>query len=200
MRTPRTRRSLLSSVLPVTAALAGCFDGQLARTDDDDSELVSPDEYDCEEGERPYPKELATGETLERASYPTAPESVSDDTETYALEFEQAYRQNAFLEEYGSEAHDVHFDFERSQMTELEGDPDVESDAEMETDAVLVSIVYNLTTVTSHGSTPTERGTRVTYYVDENVTIRARNQGIADEPTFEPDPRGGAGTVVACSE
>ncbi|APX97417.1 hypothetical protein [Natronorubrum daqingense] len=200
MRTPRTRRSLLSSVLPVTAALAGCFDGQLARTDDDDAELVSPDEYDCGDRDRPDPEEPVAGEALERVSYPTAPESVSDDAETYALEFEQAYRQNAFLEEYGSEAHDVHFDLERNRMTEIEGNPDVESDAEMETEAVVVSIVYDYTTATSQGSNPTERGTRVTYYIDENVTIRARNQGIADEPEFEPDPRGETGTVVACSE
>ncbi|QCC53985.1 hypothetical protein [Natronorubrum bangense] len=193
MRPPRSRRSLLAAAIPSAVALAGCFEREFTSHDEPtDPGIVPPDRYDCADSDRPDPETLSHADDVEPAPYPSPPSSVSDGADQYVLEFEQAYRRNTFLETYGSEADQFEFRFQERQ---IDG---IESDTEME--AVLASIVYDLTTSTRQTDASTERDTRVTYYVDENVVLRARYRGgLADEPSFDPDPRD-AGDPVACFE
>lgn len=193
MDTPRSRRALLLSVLPVSMALAGCFNGRFTDADETSEPGVVPaDDYDCADIERPEPPTPSHPDALERATYPEPPESVVDAADQYALEFEQAYRRNAFLEQFSSQTRRFEFESETQAMDSVE--------SESERDAVLVSIVYTLETETPQVPKSIERDTRATYYIDENIVLRARyNGGLADEPSFNPDPRR-AGKLVACFE
>ncbi|QFU81977.1 hypothetical protein [Natronorubrum aibiense] len=191
MRTPRSRRALLATAVSFSVAFAGCFDDQFTDDDPDEPRVVSTDEYDCVNSERPDPLPPEQENAIEPGSYPSRPTSLLETGDQYVLEFERTYRRNAFVEEYGSETRTFEFELQTQQMDALESDDRRE--------AILVSIVYNLTTATRQLPTSTERDTRVTYYVDENVVLRARYNGLADEPSFDPDPRD-AGTPVACFE
>ena len=193
MRPPHFRRSVLVAAIPFTVALAGCFEGESTSHDEPTgSGIVPSDSYDCADTDRPDPETLSHTDDVEPAPYPAPPSPVSDGADQYVLEFERAYRRNMFLETYGAEADRFEFRFQERQ---IDG---IESDTEME--AVLASIVYDLTTSTRQTDASTERDTRVTYYVDENVVLRARYRGgLADEPSFDPDPRD-AGEPVACFE
>lgn len=190
MRTPRSRRALLSAVVPFTTALAGCFEDRFTSEDESTSAFVSEDEYDCDDIDRPEPDEPSHDDALKPVSYPS-PESFPDGADEFALEFEEAYRLNTFLDQYGTETRWFEFQFEASQLQKIE--------PESERDAVRVSLIYTLSTGLKQGRQPTEYDTRVTYYVDENVALRARHRGVAREPTFDPDPRS-AGSPVACFE
>lgn len=191
MRRPRSRRALLASVASLSLGIAGCSEGNLAGSDEPlDSGVVSADEFDCTDVERPEPEAPDREGALEPAPYPDPPDSL-EAADEYVREFEEAYRRNAFIEDYGSEAAGFDFEFDTRQTDE------VESDAERE--AVLVSVVYHLTTETRQTAPTSEQYIRVTYYVDENIALRARYSGIAEGPAFDPDPRD-AGEPVACFE
>lgn len=191
MRRPRSRRALLASVASLSLGIAGCFEGELSSSDETlDSGLVSADQYDCTDVERPEPEAPDREGALEPASYPDPPDAL-EAADEYVREFEEAYRRNDFIATYGAETAGFDFEFDTRQTDE------VESDAER--DAVLVSLVYHLTTETRRNAESPEQYTRVTYYVDENIVLRARYRGIADGPAFEPDPRD-AGEPVACFE
>ena len=194
MRTPRSRRALLSAVLPFTMAFAGCFEGQFTSADNPESEFVSEDEYDCADIDRPGPDEQVHTHGLESMPYPSPSDPLAD-AAAFAREFEEAYRHNSFLEEYGSATRAIDFSIGSSELERIESN--LESESELE--AVLVSIVYDLSTETQRGRSTNERGSRVSYYVDEHVALRSRYQhGIASEPDpFDPDPRD-AGTAVVC--
>ncbi|WP_440766720.1 hypothetical protein [Natronorubrum sp. DTA7] len=194
MRTPRSRRALLSAVLPFTMTLAGCFEERLTSADDPESEFVSEDEYDCADIDRPEPDDSAHNHGLEPMPYPSPSDPLTD-AEAFAREFEEAYRHNGFLEAYGSATRMFDFTVGDSELDPIESEH--ESESEME--AVLVSIVYDLSTKTQRGAPTNERGSRVSYYIDEHVALRSRYQhGIASEPDpFDPDPRD-AGTAVVC--
>ncbi|SDK38592.1 hypothetical protein [Natronorubrum texcoconense] len=194
MRTPRSRRALLSAVLPFSMAFAGCFEEQLTSADDPESEFISEDEYDCADIDRPEPEDPVQSHGLESMAYPSPSDPLTD-AEAFAREFEEAYRHNGFLEEYGSATRVVSFSVRDSELERIESN--LESESEME--AVLVSIVYDLSTETQRGTPTNERGSRVSYYVDDHVALRSRYQhGIASEPDpFDPDPRD-AGTAVVC--
>lgn len=189
MRTPRSRRALLTAVVSISAAIAGCSEGQLSGPSDDtdDSETVSADAYDCADVDRPTPDPPARDDALESASYPDRPASLLEDADRFVREFETAYRRNAFLEEYGSETRAFDFRF-RSHRTD-----EVTSSADRE--AVLVALVYDLSAETRQAVNE-EWSTRVTYYVDDRVAFRARHDGVASDPAFEPDPRSAADPVV----
>ncbi|SIS15186.1 hypothetical protein [Natronorubrum thiooxidans] len=188
MRQCRSRRALLTAAMPFAVAIAGCSEGQhTSKENPDDSGIVSTAAYDCADSDRPSP----TLPDVEPEPYPSPPASMSDGAGQYVLEFERAYRRNAFLEAYGSETQTFDFQFRARQLDDIGSDSDQE--------AVLVSIVYDLTTATQGVPASTERDTRVTYYVDENVVLRARYNGLANEPAFEPDPRD-AGNPVVCFE
>ncbi|ELY46728.1 hypothetical protein [Natronorubrum sulfidifaciens] len=193
MRTPRSRRALLTTGVSVAVALPGCLETQLSSTDDpNESSVVAPAAYDCAESDRPHPPDPVPDDAIEPGVYPSRPVSLAEAGDQYVLEFERAYRRNAFLAEYGSETRTFDFRFQTQQMDVLESDP--------ERDAVLVSIVYDLTTAIGQLPESTERDTRVTYYADETVVLRAPyTGGLADEPSFDPDPRD-AGEPVVCFE
>ena len=191
MRRPRSRRALLSSAVPIPIAIAGCSDWELTSSEEaPESGLVPDGAYDCDDIDRPDPPEPHPDDALEPASYPSAPASVLEDGDQYAREFEEAYRNNAFLEEYGSATQSFEFAFENGRMEETEPEAD--------RDAVVVSIVYTVEAETRSATHPTEWYTRVTYYIDDHVALRARNQGVASEPSFDPNPR--EGDPVDCFE
>ena len=192
MRTPRSRRALLSAVLPFSMAFAGCFEEQLTSADDPESEFISEDEYDCAGIDRPEPDDPVRNHSLESVPYPSSSDPLTD-AEAFAREFEEAYRHNGFLEEYGSATRTFDFTVEGSELEPIESEP------ESEMEAVLVSIVYDLSTETERGTPTNERGSRVSYYIDEHVALRSRYQhGFANEPDpFDPDPRD-AGAAVIC--
>lgn len=194
MRTPRSRRALLSAAVPFTTALAGCFESRLTSTDDPESEFISEDEYDCADIDRPEPDDPSHSHALEAAQYPSPSDPLTDADE-FARAFEEAYRRNSFLDVYGSATRVFDFEFGASQLERIESE--LESESGME--AVLVSIIYDLSTETQQGTPTTEYDSRVTYYIDENVALRARYQrGIANEPDpYNPDPRD-TGTAVMC--
>ncbi|MDQ2050866.1 hypothetical protein RBH26_10260 [Natronolimnohabitans sp. A-GB9] len=192
MRISGSRRALLASVFPSSAVLAGCFENRFTGSDEaPDSGAVSTDDYDCDDVDRPEPSEQLLEEALEPAAYPEPPTPLSEDVGTFVHEFETAYRRNEFIEEYGAQTRSFEFRLEDRHAETI--------DSTSERDAVLASIVYTLSTATRHDEFPPERDTRVTYYVDENVVLRARYGGIANEPEFDPDPRD-SGDPVACFE
>ena len=190
MNISRSRRALLTSMAGVSLGLAGCFEGDFTGSDESlDSGVVPAETFDCDDVDRPNPTPPARDGALEPATYPTPPNPLLEAADEYVREFEAAYRRNAFIEDYGSETDGFDFEFEARRTNEV--------DSESDHDAVLVSIVYNLSTETRGNDDTPERYTRVTYYVDENIVLRARYDGIADGPSFEPDPRS-AGDPVAC--
>lgn len=190
MRRPRSRRALLASLLPVTAGLTGCFDSRLPESEKPlESGVVPVDAYDCADTERPLPATPSVDDALEPASYPVPSEPLLDDVDQFVREFEAAYRRNAFIEAFGAVTRAFDFRFGTRRTNEIESESD--------RDAALVSMVYHLETETATGGERPEWATRVTYYVDENIVLRARYDGIADGPKFEPDPRS-AGEPVAC--
>ena len=190
MRKPRSRRALLTSMVGLSLGAAGCFESDVTDSDKSlDSGVVSADTFDCDDVDRPEPMEPTRDEALEPALYPTPPNPLLESAAEYVREFEAAYQQNDFLEEYGSETDAFDFKFEEGEAKPV--------DAESDRDAKLVSLVYDLTTKTRGSPEKSERSIRVTYYVDEHVVLRARYSGLADEPSFDPDPRS-AGDPVAC--
>lgn len=192
MRRPRSRRSLLASVPATCVALTGCFEGRLTGSDGpSESGVVPADAYDCDDTDRPAPSAPSHDEALEPADYPDPPESVLEEADDYVREFEESYRRNEFLAEYGPATRAFDFRLVSRQVDVVESEDD--------RDGVLVSIVYHLTTETRQADQPDEWDTRVTYYVDENVVFRARYDGIADSPSFDPDPRD-EGVPVTCLE
>ncbi|ELY55898.1 hypothetical protein [Natronolimnohabitans innermongolicus] len=189
MREPRSRRTLLASALPVSIALAGCF--EFTSSDETTADTVSPDEYDCDDVERPEPSPSDDDAALEPASYPERLASLSDDAVEFVEEFEAAYRRNGYIAEYGSETREFEFQLD-DRESEL-----IDDDEETDREAVLVSITYELTTQLRQASPRSNRLARVTYYVDENIVLRARYDGFADEAELDPDPRQ-RGEPVAC--
>lgn len=195
MRTPRSRRALLTSVPLVAASLAGCFDSRFTSADDEqNSQVVDAEEYDCADLERPpADPDLPSDLTLEPADYPDPPADVVAEADQYAHAFEEAYRRNAFLEEYGTTAGSFDFRYLESRADGVDSDEDE--------DAALVAIVYDLVTETTRGDSLEDWAVRVVYYVDESVALRARYDGLhaGDSLPFIPDPRRD-GTLVDCFE
>lgn len=190
MRKPRSRRALLTSMVGLSLGAAGCFEGDLTESDESpDSGVVPADRFDCDDVDRPEPTPPARDDALEPALYPTPPNPLLESVDDYVREFEAAYRQNAFLAEYGSETDGFDFDLEERETKSV--------DTESDRDAKLVSLVYDLTTKTRGNPEESERSIRVTYYVDEGIVLRARYSGFADGPSFDPDPRS-EGDPVAC--
>ncbi|WP_254521954.1 hypothetical protein [Natrinema caseinilyticum] len=206
MNRPRSRRALLASFATSTAAATGGF--QRASSDGNalslESGLVPDGWYRCSEITRPTPVVPLDTDGLELRPYPEPPSelvsvvdgrpgrsssTLRDGAVAYATEFERSYRQNAFLDRYGSVTR--FFELRRStwQATRI--------DSATGESAVLVSIVYNLTTRTRHSPANDEWDTRVTYYFDDRIALRARYDGIAEQPTFSPDPRR-EGDLVEC--
>lgn len=192
MRRLRSRRTLLTSLVGLSLGTAGCFGGTLTESDDSlDSGVVPADAFDCDEVDRPDPPTPDRDGALDPVSYPDLPAELLESALEYVREFEAAFRRNTFIEEYGSETAEFDIEFE-TWDTERVG-------SESDRAAVLVAVVYNLTTKTRLNDEDPERYTRVTYYVDENVALRARYDGIAQDASIEPDPRS-AGELVACFE
>ncbi|SEQ84292.1 hypothetical protein [Natrinema salaciae] len=208
MNRPRSRRTLLASVATTAAVATGGFEYSSNGSGDSalESGTVPADRYECRDVDRPEPDVPTDEDALEPREYPSRPAETGSGEEStdrpsslvrganqFVTEFERAYRQNAFLERYGSVAQT--FELRRTDARRAAigsaGNPD----------AVLVAIIYNVTTETQYATTGArdEWDVRVTYYVDENVVLRARYGGIADEPVFDPDPRT-QGVLVACFE
>lgn len=174
----------------LSLGLAGCFDGNPASSDaPPDSGVVSADAFDCDDVERPDPSTPDRDGALEPATYPDPPAPSAETVDEFVREFEAAYRRNAFIETYAEEAVGFDFEFDSQRTNEVE--------SESGRDAVLVSIVYHLTTETRPSNSSSEQYTRVTYYIDENIVLRAAYEGVADSPSFDPDPRT-EGEPVAC--
>lgn len=192
MRTPRSRRALLVSAVSLSATVAGCFEGRFTGSDDTlNSGVVPADTYDCADVERPEPDTPTRDLALEPAEYPDRPESLLQGIVEYVREFETVYRRNEFISSYKSETETFDFRFEEAQTNEVESESD--------RDAVLVAIVYTLSKTTRGNDWPPERYTLVTYYVDENVMLRAHYGGPVNGPAFDPNPRT-SGDPVACFE
>lgn len=170
-----------------------------------ESGTVSPDWYECSSVTRPEPSASADDDALVPKPYPAPPSTLgsaardrSDDspslvdrTVAYVTEFERAYRWNAFLARYGATTRSVEFRRTGYRTKTLGSSPD--------TDAIMVAIRYDLRMETQQSATgPRDQwDVHAVYYVDANVVLRARYNGVADELRFEPDPRT-QGTLVAC--
>lgn len=209
MDRPASRRALLASVTTAAAIATGGFESPTTSGIGPrlESSTVPAARYECGDVSRPDPETLSDDAPLEPRAYPspptmagageTRPESDGDSStpaarvSRYVTEFERTYRRNAFLERYGAAARSV--TFRRTDHRAMT----IESAASA--NAILVAMLYDLTTATRY-STAGPRGewdVRVVYYVDENVVLRARYDGIAETSAFEPDPRT-RGTLVAC--
>ncbi|ELZ07020.1 hypothetical protein [Natrialba aegyptia] len=233
MRPPRSRRSLLATVAAIVPFTAGCSEAWFddPETPAETSTTVTPESYDCTDLSRPAPRPEATSsastfedgsaeQSLEPLEYPsTLPdaETTTGAATQYAIEFEQAYRQNALLVEYGDQTRTFDLSVTDRQSSPVGADgetngnvteanaAETEEPATNETgsatgsgsNGTLVSLVYNLTTETTDGNN-TKWGVRAVYYVGE-VVLRAVYDGIANDPTFDPDPRERAHSeLVAC--
>ncbi|WP_254762637.1 hypothetical protein [Natrinema marinum] len=205
---PRSRRALVASVATAAAVTAGGFEYGSSGADAPplESGTVPDDWYDCSDVTRPAPDAPATEHALEPRAYPSppsarrvdenrrstdrsSPSAPTADVAEYVTAFERTYRLNAFIARYGGVTRT--FDFRLgTRRTASVG-------SETDGTAVLVAIVYDLTTGTRQSPPSDEWDTRVTYYLDENVLLRARYAGIAEKPTLEPDPRR-QGKPVAC--
>jgi len=206
MNRPRSRRALLASVAAV-AVVTGGFKHISNATDTPplESETVSPDWYECSSVTRPDPPAPTDDETLAPKQYPTPPSaigpattrnrsndspSLGDESITYVTEFERAYRQNEFLARYGATTRT--FELRRTgYRTRVLGSSS--------NPAIMVAIRYNLRLGTQQSATdPRDQwGVHTVYYVDEHIVLRAQYNGVADELSFEPDPRT-HGELVAC--
>lgn len=203
---PPSRRALLASVSTIAAIATGGFEspatgGTIPRLE---SGIVPADRYRCSDVTRPNPDTVPDDAALEPRAYPSLPVGADGDrppsdrgsslvarVTRSVVEFERAYRRNAFLERYGAAARTVTL-----RLTDHRAAP-VESAADA--NAVLVALLYDLTTATRYSTAGPrdEWDIRVTYYVDENGAFRAQYDGIAETLAFEPDPRT-QGTLVAC--
>lgn len=195
MRAPRSRRALLTTLPLISVACAGCFDGRpTSAGDDTNANVVASDEYDCDDVERPStePLEERDERTLEPVDYPDPPGDLLETVDQFVREFEEAYRRNGFLEEYGAAMRSFDFQYRTTRVKAAESAPD--------RDAALVAVVYDLSIETVQDD-QREWDTRVVYYVDDTVVLRARYRGIdaGGQPEFRPDPRH-AGTAVDCLE
>ncbi|ELY97874.1 hypothetical protein C481_18100 [Natrialba asiatica DSM 12278] len=208
---------------------AGCSEAWFddPETPAETSTTVTPESYDCSDLSRPEPRPEATSsastfedgsaeQSLEPLEYPsTLPdaETTTGAATQYAIEFEQAYRQNALLVEYGeaTRAFDLSVTDRQSSPIGADGETngnvtDASSEETGETNGTesatgsngtLVSLVYNLTTETTDDN-HTKWAVRAVYYVGE-VVLRAVYGGVATDPTFDPDPREQThGELVAC--
>ncbi len=192
MNRPRSRRGLLVSVATTLAVTTGGFEHTAGGSTGPplDSGTVPADWFACDDVSRPDP-DPPDGSTLEPRPYPSSQPSLDADVVEYVTAFERAYRHNAFLDRYGTAARSV--DLRRTDgRASAVGAPS-------NPDAVVAAIRYDLTTETGRsGVEPRDRwDVRVVYYVDENVVLRARYHGVAEELRFEPDPRR-QGKLVAC--
>ncbi|WP_049924310.1 hypothetical protein [Halopiger djelfimassiliensis] len=192
MRVSRSRRALLTSVASFAGLTAGCFESRLTGSDETPapSGPVDPSTYDCTDVSRPVPGDPSDDDAPDPLEYPSRPDSLSADASQYVTEFERAYRRNELLERYGNQARSFEFSLTARQATDVETDRD--------RDAVLVAVVYDVTTGTAHAERD-EWDVRTTYYADNHVLLRAVYDGIADGPAFKPDPRR-EGTPVDCFE
>lgn len=209
MNRPRSRRTLLASVATTVAVATGGFEhvSNATNTPPLEGGTVPPDWYDCRSVTRPAQTAPGGDEALEPRPYPSppwtadsgedgarsdrSPPSLIDSVARYVTEFERAYRRNAFLARYGSAA--------RTFELRRQGKRTAAIGSSGNATAAMVAIRYDLTTGTRQTVTDPrdEWDIRVTYYVDENVMLRARYDGIAEELAFEPDPRT-QGSLVAC--
>lgn len=219
MSRPRSRRALLASVATTAAATTGGFEYPAGGTSRSSLrfEIVPADRYECDAVDRPEPEPTADDDALDPRAYPAPPSATGTDenrtpsawsssapspspgasssspttVSQYVVDFERAYRQNAFLVRFGSMAGTVDLRLtDRRLSTVTTGD---------ERTAVLVALCYDLTTGTRQSAPTTEWDIRVTYYVDERIVLRAQYDGLAQEPAFDPDPRT-QGELVACFE
>ncbi|WP_226039989.1 hypothetical protein [Natrinema sp. DC36] len=210
MNRPRSRRALLASVVTTAAVATGGFEhvSNAANRPPLESGTVPADWYDCQSvtrhepitpiddgalEPRPYPP-LPSGSVSEAADNSSAqspPPSLVDSAAEYVTEFERAYRRNAFIARFGNMTRT--FDLRRrAHRTAAIG-------SSTNADAVMVALRYDLTLGTQQSAADPrdEWDIRVTYYVDQNIVLRARYNGVAKDLSFEPDPRR-QGELVAC--
>ncbi|ELY79338.1 hypothetical protein C487_06503 [Natrinema pallidum DSM 3751] len=204
-----SRRTVLASIATTAAVATGGFESDPSGVTAPslESGIVPADRHDCSDVERPEPDRTDSADTLESLPYPAPPSKANAGGDRspaagsrssavygvsrYVTEFERAYRRNAFLARYGSLARTV--TLHRTAYRTAPIDPAGTGDA------VLVAIRYNLTKGTrqSFADQRTEWDVRVVYYFDERILLRARYNGVAEELSFDPDPRT-HGTLVAC--
>ncbi|WP_435551202.1 hypothetical protein [Natrinema sp. CGMCC1.2065] len=188
----RPRRGFLASVVTTVAVTTGGFeyasDGPTGPPLD--SGTVPADWFECDDVNRPDP-DPPDDAPLEPRTYPSSPSSLDDTMVEYVTTFERAYQHNAFLGQYGAEARTV-------DLRRTDGRVAAVGSA-TNPDAVMVAIRYDLTTGTGRSSVDSRDrwDIRAVYYVDENVVLRSRYHGLAEELRFEPDPRT-QGELVAC--
>ncbi|TMT85261.1 hypothetical protein E2L06_01035 [Haloterrigena sp. H1] len=206
MSRPPSRRTFLASVTAAVAVTTGGFERGSNATDTSlpESGTVSPDWYECNSVTRPEPTAPADDDALSPKPYPAQPpafgpavahgrsndSSLRDETVAYVTEFERVYRQNEFLARYGATARTVELrrtDY-RTRTLESSSNP-----------AIMAAIRYDLRLGTQQSATgPRDQwDVHTVYYVDEHIVLRARYHGVADELSFEPDPRT-HGELVAC--
>lgn len=167
--------------------MAGCSTNWFSDPETSTSSTSVPTEdYDCADVSRPTADVPSAAGAPEPLAYPPRSAVQSTDAVEYVTEFERAYRQNEFLGRHGIQAREFELSVADSRRSSTDSDAD----------AVVVSLVYHLQTVTAQ-TTHNEWNVRVTYYVDDDIALRAKYDGIATEPTFDPDPRDG-GELVAC--
>lgn len=207
MSRPPSRRTLLASVTAAVAVTTGGFEygSNATNTSPLESGTVSPDWYECNSVVRPEPTAPTDDDALAPKPYPAPPSvlspaatrdrsndssSLRDETVAYVTEFERAYRQNEFLVRYGATTRT--FELRRTgYRTRTLGSSS--------NPAIMVAIRYDLRLGTQQSATgPRDQwDVHTVYYVDEHVVLRARYNGVADELSFEPDPRTD-GELVAC--
>lgn len=209
MNRPRSRRALLASVVTTAAVATGGFEhvSNAANRPPLESGTVPADWYDCQSVTRPEPDTPTDDGALEPQPYPSlssgsgsdeagdssdrSPPSLVDSAAEYVTEFERAYRRNVFIAQFGNATRT--FDLRRrAHRTAAIGSP-------TNADAVMVVIRYDLTLATEQSAADPrdEWDIRVTYYVDQNIVLRARYDGVAEDLSLEPDPRR-QGDLVAC--
>jgi|GEM_PF-656381 len=209
MNRPRSRRALLASVVTTAAVATGGFEHVSNATNRPplESGTVPADWYDCQSVTRPEPDTPTDDGALTPRPYPSLPwgsvsEEASDSSDRsppllvdgaaeYVTEFERAYRRNAFITQFGNMTRT--FDLRRS------GHRTAAIGSSTNADAVMVALRYDLTLGThlSAADPRDEWDIRVTYYIDQNIVLRARYDGVAENLSLEPDPRR-QGELVAC--
>ncbi|WP_408959891.1 hypothetical protein [Natrinema sp. 74] len=203
----RSRRAFLASAATTVGVTAGGFEYDSSKTNSSLESGTVPDGwYECNEVTRPDPDAPSDENALEPRTYPSPPSSLLDGESggstdrsspsgntasagEYVTAFEQVYRRNAFVARYGGVTRTFEFRLDARRTSPVGSDTDPA--------AVLVALVYDLTTETRRSPPNDEWDIRVTYYLDENVLLRAQYEGIADKPSVTPDPRR-QGDLVAC--
>ena len=171
----RRRHALLSVGSALSVLLSGCLGNTPEPATETSTSTPERLLYDCDAANRPGPPEPDTDPPgdVERYTYPTQPESLSnEEIRPYANRYERAYRLNKLHSEWGENLNHASVSVEDTTTYDAPDGPAIAQvkhtyDAEIEGDDGPITI-----------DSPT---IYAAYYVDDDVVLRAVNKELQED-------------------